>query len=120
MGGASTSIAIDAMIPDYYKHVAQGLNVAIWGKGTLRGRGAEAVGRGVARATSTVVRIGPKALIKAGTRFVPFVGWAMAAHEVAGFYPGGAWQFYHDAYAGYSDPSHQTDGMGLHPWIPIR
>lgn len=96
IGGVSTSMAIDAMIPDYYKHTAHGVNLAIWGQGTLKGRGSEAVGRGVSKAgkagvkvgkygARSVIKHGPKLMVKAGSRFVPIVGWGLLTYDIVSF-----------------------------------
>ena len=89
MGGFATSVAINAMIPDYYKHIATGANVAIWGKASLRGRSAEAVGRGVVKsgkfAGRTLVKMGPRLFVRVGTRFVPILGWSLLAVDLVAF-----------------------------------
>jgi hypothetical protein len=82
------------------------------------GRAARATARALAKGS---VRV----FTRTGMRVLGIAGWAMLTHEfVDRNYPGGAWRFYYDAYSGFADPQHQTDGMRHVPfqevidWIP--
>lgn len=89
IGGVSTAYAIDMMIPNYLKIPAQGLNVAIWGRGTFRGKAYESVGRQVVRGGKAigrpVARAGGRVLMKVGGRMVPILGWGLLALEIGFF-----------------------------------
>ena len=89
IGGYATSLVIDRMIPDYYRHAAQGANVMIWGASTRRGRASEFAGRQITRGAKAVARpvarIGGRLMMRVGGRLVPVIGWYLAAADALYF-----------------------------------
>ncbi len=106
MGGATVATAVDLVIPGYSRILFAGLGAALpegsKKTGVRKGmqKGFEVIGKAEWKVLSSPKyfgRFAVRTIPKLGLRIIPVIGWAWLAYDVAGFYPGGQYQFMLDS-----------------------